>query len=598
MHALVRVLPAAVLMVGLVTPWGSARAADPPNATPRPGARRPNVLIYLVDTLRADHLGLYGYDQKTSPGLDAWAAGGVVFDRAYAPTSWTRPSVVSLLTGLDAISHGVEDRLDVIPDEVRLLSERLHANGYATFAAVTNPNVLPEWGFARGYERYDDLDSVGHGTRADAVSDFVVGRMDELARRQPFFFYVHVIDPHAPYDPPPPFDTRFPPVPALPAKLSTGRYDGEVAFVDAQFARIVDALRARGLEDDTMVVFVADHGEEILDHGGFGHGSTLFEEVVRVPLVIRFPGGAHAGRRVEALASLIDVTPTILAALGLPPPPDLDGRDLTEVLGPDDSRWADRRLFLSLATTGPESRLIRGVVGSRYKYLRDSRPASSERLFDLAHDPRERASAAPAEPDLRARSSAALDTHLARRSNGIHLRVVHAPRGTPVGCEARVTTTGRFVDVAGVRLETEDRFELSADRRRLRLHARLENRTQSLLEGTRRVPDEDGLVIEVDPPGASVTVEQLELDHERPVPLAAGARREPQPLPFAFEPTADAWSVRDADALLEDGEASTNATTRAYVGVIRSPASPASLPTPLVDRLRALGYLPTPRGAP
>ncbi len=124
--------------------------------------------------------------------------------------------------------------------------------------------------------------------------------MGEFAGSQPFFLYLHVIDPHAPYAPPAPFDTRFPKSPALPAKMSIGQYDGEVAFVDSQFGRVLDSPRTHGLDQDTMTIFVADHGEELLDHGSFGHGAILFEEVARVPLVIRFPNGAHAGTRVGA----------------------------------------------------------------------------------------------------------------------------------------------------------------------------------------------------------------------------------------------------------------------------------------------------------
>ena len=586
-------LAGALVLTGLVAPRASADPGDAGKPTPGAAARRPNVLVYVVDTLRADHLGVYGYDRSTSPALDRWSAGGVVFERAYAPTSWTKPSIVSLLTGLDAISHGVEDRLDVIPGDLRLLSERLKTAGYSTFGAVTNPNVLPEWGFARGYDVYEDLDSAGHGTRADVVSDFFAGRIDELARRQPFFAYLHVIDPHAPYDPPPPFDERFPRSPAFPAKQSVGRYDGEVAFVDAQFERILDSLRSHGLEDDTMVVFVADHGEELFDHGGFGHGAHLYEEVVRVPLVIRFPKGAHAGTRIGALVSLIDVMPTILRVAGEPAPQDVDGRDLTAVLDDPGQRWSDRRLFLSLATTGQEGNLIRGVVSGRHKYLRRTRPAPDEALFDLERDPTETAGGARAAAGPRARLGAALDAHLARRSSGIHLRIVQHAHGDPVGCEAVLTTTGRFVDVAGVRLEPADRFEVSSDGQTVRLRCRLESGTQTLLGSTRRVPDEDGLRIEVQPPEAAVTLQRLELDGGRALPLAAGARREPQAIPFAFDPTVAAWSVRDVDELAGDaGAATAAATARAYLGVIRSPVEPASLPKPLADRLRSLGYLP------
>ena len=561
-------------------------------------ARRPNVVIYLVDTLRADHLGVYGYHRGTSPLLDRWASGSVVFDRAYAPCSWTKPSVVSLLSGLDPVSHGVEDRLDAIPADVRLLSERLRSLGYSTFGAVTNPNVLPQWGFDRGFDVYDDLDSAGYGTRADTVSDHVAAKMEELVRSQPFFLYVHVLDPHAPYDPPAPFDTRFPRSPAFPANMSIGHYDGEVAFVDSQFGRILDMLSDQDLDGDTLTIFVADHGEELMDHGGFGHGANLFEEVVRIPLVIRFPEGAHAGTRVAARASLSDVVPTVMSVVGEAPPSDLDGRDLTELLQRKQPDWEDRELFLSLRTSGPRSHLVRGVLGGPYKFLRRSRPIASESLYDIEQDPAETQDLASLGPDSRLRLGASLDAYLAARSSGIHLRVVNDPTGDPVGCAMLLRTKGRFVEVSGVRLEPEDRFELSDDGQHLRLGCRLENRIQETRSQPRLIPDEDGLVFLVDPPGTPVVVQQLRLEGGRDLSLLAGSQRRVEAVPFTFEATDTRWSVRDMGELLGGAGAVTEGgTAGAYLGVVRPPEELEEIPEEVLDRLRALGYLGGAAGA-
>lgn len=559
----------------------------------RPAAsRRPNVVIYLVDTLRADHLGIYGYDRNTSPVVDRWATGGVVFERAYAPCSWTKPSVVSLLSGLDPVSHGVEDRLDVIPAGVRLLAERLKSLGYSTLGAVTNPNVLSEWGFGRGYDVYDDLDSAGHGTRADSVSDHVAARIEELARSQPFFLYLHVIDPHAPYEPPAPFDTRFPRSPALPAKMSIGNYDGEIAFVDSQFGRILELLSRHDLDRDTMTIFVSDHGEELLDHGAFGHGSTLFEEVVRVPLVIRFPNGLHAGARVNARASLSDVVPTVMSVIGESPPSGVDGRDLTELLPTGKPGWADREVFLSLRTSGPRSHLVRGVLSGPHKYLRRSRPTASESLYDIDHDPAETQDLASVHSDLRQRLGASLDAYLAKRTSGIQFRVVNDAAGEPSDCEVVLQTNGRFNDVSGVRLEPEDRFELSDGGKRLILACRLENRLQTTLTQPRLVPDEDGLAFQVSPPGSSIVVKQLRLANGRQLPLRAGAQRQLEAIPFVFEAADTALSIRDVGELLGDaGSASEGGGVEAYLGVVSAAVASPELPEALLDRLRALGYV-------
>lgn len=558
-----------------------------------PAERRPNVIIYLVDTLRADHLGLYGYDRDTSPVLDGWAASGAVFERAYAPCSWTKPCMVSLFSGLDPFSHGVEDRLDVIPDDVRLLAERLKSLGYSTFGAVTNPNVLPQWGFGRGFDIYDDLDSVNNETRADAVSDHVAARIEQLAQSQPFFLYLHVIDPHAPYRPPAPYDTRFPRSPAFPPNMSIGHYDGEIAFVDAQFGRLLELLSAHDLDANTMTVFAADHGEELWDHGGFGHGSTLFEEVVRVPLVIRFPHGLYAGARVGARASLADVVPTVMRVVGEPPPLDVDGRDLTALLQEKRPDWTDRDLFFSLRTTGPDSHLVRGVLSGPHKYLRRARPTVSESLYDLAQDPWETDDLAQTRQDVRERLAASLDAHLARRSSGIHLRLVNGATGDPADARVQLETTGRFAEVSGVRLEPGDRYQLSNNGQRLRLAARLENRPQRTSSGPRVVPDEDGIAFVVDPPDARIVLTQLRLSDGRELRLLAGSAREPEAVPFAFDATNTSWRVRDIGELLADaGSAPEGGALGAYIGVVgRLAPRHEELPQELLERLRSLGYL-------
>ena len=586
--ALVVVAIVAATLLRAPAPGESPRR-DAPRA--RPGAR-PNVILYVVDTLRADHLGIYGYSRATSPVIDRWAAEAVVFERAYAPSSWTRPSMVSLFSGLDPIRHGVEDRLDVIPADVALLSERLAAGGYATYAAVTNPQVLPTWGFGRGFDAFVDLDSDTRGTRADAVSDWAVERMGELAGRAPFFLYLHLLDPHLPYAPPAPYDELFPRTPALAPDWSTGRYDGEIAFVDLEFGRILDALRRHGLEDDTLVILVADHGEELLDHGLIGHGANLFEEVVRVPLIVRFPDGAHAGRRLAAPVSLIDVAPTVLAVAGQQPLPGVEGRDLTALLDGDAGDWTDRELFLSLHLTGTPNHLVRGVLSGSKKYLRRSRPAASETLFDLDRDPGETRDLAASEDESRSYFEALLDTHVAVHSSGIHLRIVNDLAPRPVGCEVVLRTEGRFVDVAPIRLEPDDRLELAAGDRTLRMRCQLENRPDPRSHSTGLLADEDGFVFRVAPPEAPVVVRELLLSDDRELPLEAGPRRAVQALPFSFVGTDPAWSVRDIGALLSESGTYANApAVTANLAVVAAPDERDDLSPELRDRLRALGYL-------
>ena len=347
-------VPVKVGGVRVVGPW----AAEPElgEGRPEPALRderdRPNLLVVLVDTLRADHLGLYGYDRPTSPRLDALAAEAVVFENAIAQSSWTKPAVATLLTGLSPLAHGVNSPEAGLPDTAPRLAESLAGAGYRTAAVVTNAHLGEGSGFAAGFERYDFL--------PDAPNDApeAVGRalswLAEHDGSKPFFLYLHLIDPHAPYAPSEEARRRF-------ARAEQARglgsvsflrrlaareiepsqevtrglidlYDAEIADTDRHLGVLWDELERRGLLRDTLLVFVSDHGEAFGDHGVFGHGWDLHQEVLRVPLFIRPPGGG-AGRREASPVSQMDVTATLLGAAGLAPLPGSAGRDLLALDG-------------------------------------------------------------------------------------------------------------------------------------------------------------------------------------------------------------------------------------------------------------------------
>jgi arylsulfatase A-like enzyme len=573
---------------------------SPAPRAPSAPREKPNVIVYLVDTLRADHLGLYGYERDTSPVLDRWAADAVVFDRAYAPSSWTKPSTVSLLSGLGPLRHRVEDRLDVIPSEVVLLSERLAEAGWTTEAVVTNPNVLPLWGFDRGFGAFEDIDSRGLRTRADHVLDHVIDRIGALGD-EPFFFYVHLFDPHTPYEPPPPWDEKFPPRSDDPIERDVSAYDAEIAFGDDQLQRLLDALKKQGIYDDTVLVFVSDHGEEMQEHGRKGHGKSLFQEVVRVPLLIKLPGGAHAGERVAARVTLTDVVPTLLDVLGEPVPAGLDGRSLMGLLGEaPDAALAERPVFLSLdlAWTSDRTELVRGVVSGSDKYLRRIRPEPEELLFDLGRDPGETDDLAARAGDRVARLSEALDAELARRSTGVHFRVWNDLGEKPNRCRTLLRTDGRFVDVSPHLLESEDDLEVSEDATSLRLRCVLRNRPHPTGGTPPWVADEDGFVFSVEPLTASVTVETLALEPSGELALRVGPERALRPVPFAFETLEPALQVRDGEELLvEVGQPPVRAPMGAYLGVVMPKIDTADVPDEVIERLRAFGYIVDDEGA-
>ena len=392
---LIRCLCWRLALVALV----SACGAGPEGRTE---LRRPNIVLYVIDTVRADRLGTYGYEKPTSPRLDAFARGAVLFENAYAQSSWTRPAVASLFTGLLPPAHRTVGRRSVLPDEATTLAEILSANGYEGLGLVRNPNVGAAFGFSQGFTRFRSEDRDRDQTMLDRVRLWLDERQDP---ERPFFLYLHAIDPHGPYAPAPEFEQMFDAGGAPPhyrtvrylLQLNQGEaqpdpgtaealsrlYDAEVAQNDRAFGELLDELDARGFAGDTAVIYVSDHGEEFMEHGRWEHGLSLYEEVLRIPLVMRLPGAPP--RRVETPAQHVDLLPTLLAYLDIEPPPT-DGRDLlSEPRRGDDSRDVYAHLDVD---NHRSSTVIRG----RYKLVLPQSPSqgSEPMLFDLETDPEER----------------------------------------------------------------------------------------------------------------------------------------------------------------------------------------------------------------
>jgi arylsulfatase A-like enzyme len=379
----------------------------PPHPEPAAApATRPNVVLYVADTLRADRLGCYGYPRATSPHVDALAREGVVFERAVAQSSWTRPAVATIMTGRWPHEHGAVSLMSALRTDVATLAERLRAAGWATGAVVTNLNVAARFGFDRGFEHFDYLAERDERPALYAsASELNAAALPWLAAQgeRPFFLWLHASDPHAPYGSA--ADVR--------ARLGGGAgdfrtlvdhpeqataddirqlsdlYDRDVGTLDAGFGEVMDALRRRGLDRSTLVVFLADHGEEFREHGGFEHGRTLHREVTRVPLVIRLPGNARAGERVATLARQVDVVPTILALAGLPVPHDLPGRPLLAAGTGDDP--------VALLETQLAGRRLVGLVRGPWKAVFDEARGQTA-LYNAASDPGETVDVAPGRP--------------------------------------------------------------------------------------------------------------------------------------------------------------------------------------------------------
>ena len=369
--------------------WGT------PTIATGDAARAPLVIVYLVDTLRADHLPLYGYSRDTAPELSRFAKDAVVFDQAIAPSSWTKPSVASLFTSLLPRDHGCVQFYTPLDPALVTLAERLRDRGYGTGAVVVNQLVLAKnMHFDQGFAHFAAPPSP---RRAEQVVNAALGFLD-ARRGQPTFLYVHTMDAHTPYLPPPPFDRMFGPFPepgrsaaepsdyVVPRDFDriVGQYDGAIAYGDRELGRFLRGLRERGLYDRATIVFLSDHGEELLDHGNWVHGHTLFDELVRVPLVVKYPDRREAGRRVASQVQLLDVLPTVLKSQGLPVPAGIAGRALEESF---DGSAPERPAVFE---TKYREHVAYGARTSETKYVRHLHPANREFSFDLRRDPGER----------------------------------------------------------------------------------------------------------------------------------------------------------------------------------------------------------------
>jgi arylsulfatase A-like enzyme len=399
----------------------------------------PSVILIVVDTLRADHLGTYGASRFTSPELDSYARRGAVFEHAYAPSPWTLPTVASVFTGLLPAQHGAGTLLTVdtkvlfakLSDDSPTLGEQLGAFGYPTHAVAGNPNLHPRFGLARGFDTYDfRAGGMDHIRRADEIVD--AARIWIKSRRgAPFFLFLHMFDPHMNYDPPAATRGRF--TGGLPSgrltlpfaesgRARAGRlwlsieeqefvraaYDEEIAFVDLQIGRLFTTLRNAGVLDQTIVIFTADHGEELWDHNAFEHGHTLYDELLRVPLIIWGPG-IQPGR-VDTPVSLVDLVPTILAAVDAPPIDESPGVSLWPLLSTG-APLPPRALYAEHTRYGPDRA---AVVRWPYKAVVDL-DSGAQQLFDLESDPGERVNLAAKDPATMTALAAALAERTAAR---------------------------------------------------------------------------------------------------------------------------------------------------------------------------------------
>jgi arylsulfatase A-like enzyme len=317
-------------------------------------AGRPNVLLVSIDTLRADHLEAYGYGRSTSPTLSDLAREGARFERAYAQASSTVPSHASLFTGRYPFQHGTYTYRTPLPAAELTLAELLRQHGFVTFALTSSVRFVRESGFDQGFASYRTFHELDKNERSQRVTEAALEAMDAAGGR-PFFGFLHYFDPHAPYSPPEAFASLWHPgedpfpaqesqrfiqshrrpgqaVPPETLAYLEALYDASIRYLDGPLARLLEGISERGLAADTLVVVTSDHGDEFKEHGGLSHDGPLHEEVVRVPLLVRWPGRVPAGLVIERAVQGVDVLPTILDLLGLEVPGPLQGRSQAELL--------------------------------------------------------------------------------------------------------------------------------------------------------------------------------------------------------------------------------------------------------------------------
>jgi arylsulfatase A-like enzyme len=316
---------------------------------------RPNIVLVVIDTARADRFSFDGYARQTSPEIAALGSEGAIYEQAVTPAPWTLPAHASLFTGLLPSSHGADSGHLHLDEEFRTLAESLHDAGYRTLAYVANPWAGRQYGLDQGFDTYEEFWRKTRGEREDAgaaelngkVERFLAWRQDNRAALdQPFFIFINYLEPHLPYNPPEPWRSRFLSPGSDRAAIERLRqfkhpdevkyvlglgglqagdlsvlsdlYDGEISYIDGKIGNLAGFLRARGLLDRTVLVITSDHGEAIGDHGFLDHKMNVFQELLRIPLVVRYPPAVEPGQRIAEPVMLQDLYPTLLGLAGAP----------------------------------------------------------------------------------------------------------------------------------------------------------------------------------------------------------------------------------------------------------------------------------------
>jgi arylsulfatase A-like enzyme len=381
---------------------------------------KPSVILIVVDALRADHLGQYGYLRETDPGLDFFVSHSTRFEKAYAPSSWTKPSTASIHSGLQPVRHGACEFNSKMPSNVHTIAKALKAGGWKTGGISFNHHVSSKTGFNLGFNAFDSF--LGKAVFYPDISEML-----ERARTwvkgvagKPFFLYLHPMNVHGPYKVPPenradllgrpPADgfiytegwmrdimtngeiEKREDVPQDYITSLVDQYDTAVRYSADRLGEFFEWLDGRGLFQNSLIILTSDHGEELFDHGGFSHGYTLHEEVLRVPMYIKLPLQSRP-KDISARTSLLDIYPTILDFFSLPSPYEVDGRSLLPLIREDSTEPPRRERELLFEIDWPERCVATALLDAEFKLISVSNDYAGRSgdilLYDSMNDPGE-----------------------------------------------------------------------------------------------------------------------------------------------------------------------------------------------------------------
>jgi arylsulfatase A-like enzyme/Flp pilus assembly protein TadD len=340
-----------------------------------------NIVLISIDTCRADYLGCYGFGRETTPNIDAVAKQSVLFENVISSFPLTLPAHGSMITGTIPPYHGVHDNLDYrLGDSNVTLAELLKEHGFVTGAIISTFVLDSQFGVSQGFDSFNDRFEEQHmaGTiserRGHEATRFALEWLDEH-REEIFFLFLHYYDPHTDYVPPEPFASRF----------ADDLYAGEIAYTDYCIGQVIERLKMLGLYDSTLVIITSDHGEMLGEHGEEDHGYFIYQSAIKVPLLFKLPGQRRS-KIIKDLVGLVDIVPTVCGFLGIRPPEEVQGEDLSGYFARRSALQKDRYIYTeSLYATKYNANTLLGVVTDRWKYIQTTRPE----LYDLIEDPHE-----------------------------------------------------------------------------------------------------------------------------------------------------------------------------------------------------------------